>query len=71
MAATITRKSITVGAVHYGRKDLDEHRANKQKLAISDDVSPELARDTIESVKVRGVFRASSTVKDALADRSH
>lgn len=79
MTATITRKSITVGAVHYGRKDLDEHRANKQKLAISvvgvlaisDDVSPELARDTIESVKVRGVFRASSTVKDALADRSH
>ena len=79
MTATITRKSITVGAVHYSRKELDEHRANHQKLAISvvgvlaisDDVTPELARDTIESVKVRGVFRASGTVKDALSDRSH
>jgi Arc/MetJ-type ribon-helix-helix transcriptional regulator len=79
MTATITRKSITVGALHYGRKELDEYRTNRQKLSISvigilsisDDVTPDLARDTIESVKVRGVFRANNTVKDALADRSH
>lgn len=79
MAATITRKSITVGAVHYGRRDLDEYRTNRQKLAISvvgvlaigDDVTPELAREAIESVRVRGVFRASGAVKQALADRSH
>jgi Arc/MetJ-type ribon-helix-helix transcriptional regulator len=79
MTATITRKSITVGALHYGRKELDEYRTNRQRLSISvigilsisDDVTPDLARDTIESVKVRGVFRANNTVKDALADRSH
>lgn len=79
MTATITRKSITVGAMHFGSKDLDERRANRQKLAISvvgmlvisNDVTPELAREVIESVKVRGVFRASNAVKDALADRAH
>jgi Arc/MetJ-type ribon-helix-helix transcriptional regulator len=79
MTATITRKSITVGVTHYGRKELEEYRDNRRKLAISvigmltisDDVSPDLAREAIESVKVHGVFRASSAVKDALADRSH
>jgi hypothetical protein len=38
-------------------------------LVISDDVSPELASETIESVKVLGVLRASKTVHQALADR--
>jgi Arc/MetJ-type ribon-helix-helix transcriptional regulator len=79
MTATITRKSITVGAVHYSRRDLDAYLADRRKLAISvigvlaigEDVTPELAREAIESVKVRGVFRASGAVKEALADRSH
>ena len=36
---------------------------------IADDVSPELARQTIASVEVLGAFRASSAVKAALATR--
>ena len=36
---------------------------------IADDVSPELARATIESVEVLGAFHASAAVRRALADR--
>lgn len=38
-------------------------------LIIGSDVTPDLARNTIESVFVRGIFRASDEVKAALADR--
>jgi hypothetical protein len=38
-------------------------------LSIDHDVPPELARATIESIKIVGVFRASPAVKEALADR--
>jgi hypothetical protein len=34
-------------------------------------VTPALAAQTIESLTVRGVFKASPEVKDALADRMH
>jgi uncharacterized protein YunC (DUF1805 family) len=78
MSESTTRKATTVGALHYSRKELDALRANNEKLAISvvgiltfdDDISAELARDTIESVKVRGVLRAGSAIKEALADRT-
>jgi hypothetical protein len=39
--------------------------------SIADDVSPELARATIESVVVLGALHASAAVKAALADRIH
>ncbi|MCK5585760.1 CopG family transcriptional regulator, partial [Candidatus Bipolaricaulota bacterium] len=38
-------------------------------LTLARDSDPELARQTIESIRVRGVFRASSEVKEALVDR--
>jgi Ribbon-Helix-Helix transcriptional regulator family len=38
-------------------------------LILTEDVSPELALATIESIKVSGVFRASKAVKDALSSR--
>ena len=79
MNRSITRKAMSVGAFHFSRKDLEEQIATGQKVAISavgmlsigSDVTPELARDTIDSVTVRGVFRASKEVKAALADRTH
>jgi len=40
-------------------------------LILADDVSPELALETIESVTVRGVFKAPEDVKKALEDRFH
>jgi len=38
---------------------------------LSDDVTPQLALDTIQSVTVRGVFKAPDDVKKALTERLH
>jgi len=38
-------------------------------LWIAEEVTPELARATIRSLRVYGVLRASDAVKAALADR--
>ena len=38
-------------------------------LQFSDDVSPELAAETIERIRIRGVFRAPEVVKQVLSDR--
>jgi hypothetical protein len=37
--------------------------------SIADDVTPDLARETIASVQVLGAFQASPSVKAALRDR--
>ncbi|RPJ45685.1 MAG: CopG family transcriptional regulator [Chloroflexi bacterium] len=74
---SITRRTMALGATGYNRAELEKVRANGEKLEVrvvglfmlQDDVTPELARDTIESVKVLGVFRAPEAVKAALADR--
>src|SRR5918912_40263 len=74
---TVARKTLVLGLQSYTRLDLEAVRAAGQKLQIqvlglariADDVSPELARDTIESIVVLGVLQASAAVKAALADR--
>lgn len=74
---TVTRKTMAVGVVTYGRKSLEARRAAGEKvsawvvgsLVIADDVPVELALDTIESIKVHGVIKASDKVKNALAER--
>ena len=38
-------------------------------LVLKDDITPELATEVIESVSVRGVFKASDSVKKALGSR--
>jgi Arc/MetJ-type ribon-helix-helix transcriptional regulator len=78
MTSTITRKSMTVGAHHFNRAELEDHRAAGRTVAVSvvgllsidTDVPPDLAREVFASVKVRGVFRADKAVKDALSDRT-
>lgn len=77
MTATITRKSMTVGAHHFNRAALKEYRAAGRNVAVSvvgvlsigSDVPPDLAREVFASVKVRGAFRADKAIKDALSDR--
>lgn len=72
------RREASVGALVLNRKDLEAVRAKGQKLklsvigllALGREVTPELAAASIESVYVRGVFRASDEVKAALADRT-
>src|SRR5258708_2876004 len=75
---TTLRQAAVVGAMTYTRRLLEQHRAGKKRLSlrvvgilsIADDVTAELAREVIDSVMVRGIFRASKAVKDALADRT-
>jgi len=74
---TAARQTLVLGIQHFTRRDLEEVRASGERLqikvlglaSIADDVSPELARETIDSVVVLGAFRASAAVKRALADR--
>jgi Arc/MetJ-type ribon-helix-helix transcriptional regulator len=76
---TVARKTFILGLQHYSRSDLEAVQAAGQTLqiqvlglaSIADDVSPELARATIDSLVVLGALRASPAVKAALADRIH
>ena len=74
---SVAHKSLDLGLRHYSREDLEAMRAAGRTLqihvlglaSIADDVTPDLARATIESVVVLGALRASPAVKAALADR--
>ncbi len=74
---TVAGKTLVLGLQHYGRRDLEAVRAAGETLqirvlglvTIADDVSPELALATIDSLVVFGAFRASPAVKAALAGR--
>ena len=66
-----------LGLQHYTRHELEAVRAAGETLevkvlglvSIADDVSPELALETIASLEVLGAFRASPAIKAALASR--
>jgi Arc/MetJ-type ribon-helix-helix transcriptional regulator len=74
---TVTRRSLVLGLQHFTRRELEAVQAANERLniqvlglaSIATDVSPELAKATIESVVVLGAFHASPAVKAALADR--
>ncbi|MGV8892339.1 MAG: CopG family transcriptional regulator [Burkholderiaceae bacterium] len=74
---TVARKSLVLGLQHYSRADLEAVQAAGQRLqiqvlglaSIGNDVSPELALATIDSVVVLGALHASPAVKTALAGR--
>ncbi len=78
MRQSVARKSLDLGLRHYSRGDLeavlrrgDTLHINVLGLAsIALDVTPELARAAIASVKVLGALHAGSAVKAALADRT-
>jgi Arc/MetJ-type ribon-helix-helix transcriptional regulator len=72
-----SRLTLEMGLRTYVRKDLEAVQAAGEKLRIrvlglaiiADDVTPDLARATIESITVLGALHASAEVKTALADR--
>jgi Arc/MetJ-type ribon-helix-helix transcriptional regulator len=76
---TVARKTLVLGLQHFSRQDLEKVQAAGQRLQIqvlglariADDVSPELACATIDSVVVLGALQTSAAVKAALADRIH
>ena len=73
----VARKTLVLGMQHYTRFDLEAVRTAGERLQISvlglvsiaEDVSPELALATIDSIEVLGAFRASAALKAALAGR--
>lgn len=75
---SVARRSLDLGLRHYSRSDLEAARRQGDTLqinvlglaSIAHDVSPELARAVIASVKVLGALHASAAVKAALADRT-
>jgi Arc/MetJ-type ribon-helix-helix transcriptional regulator len=74
---TVARRKLVLGSEHLTRADLEALRDAGQTIelrvlglaSIADDVTPELALETIDSIDVLGAFRASPDVKAALAGR--
>jgi Arc/MetJ-type ribon-helix-helix transcriptional regulator len=74
---SVARKKLDLGLCHYSRQDLEALKAAGETLHIqvlglatlAEDVSPELARQTIASIHVLGALHASPAVKAALSDR--
>ena len=72
-----SRLTLELGLRSYTRRDLEAAQAAGARLnirvlglaTIADDVTPELARATIESITVLGALHAPAEVKIALADR--
>ena len=74
---TVARRRSVLGVMVYGRKALKSCRKKGDMLDIrvvgavylQDDVTPDLALETIRSLKVYGVLRANPALKEALGDR--
>jgi Arc/MetJ-type ribon-helix-helix transcriptional regulator len=72
-----SRLTLELGLRTFARQDLEAVQAAGEKLRIrvlglaiiADDVTPDLARATIESLTVLGALHAPPAVKTALADR--
>jgi Arc/MetJ-type ribon-helix-helix transcriptional regulator len=74
---SVHRNRLELGLSQFSRAQLESVRAAGDMLhiqvlglvRIAPDVTPELARATIGSVRVLGALQASAAVKAALADR--
>jgi Arc/MetJ-type ribon-helix-helix transcriptional regulator len=72
----VTRE-YTLGILRLTKLGLEQRRAAGERarlrvvgmVTIASDVDPDLARETIDSIAVHGVLRASPRIKAALADR--
>ncbi len=74
---SVNRHQLDLGLRRYSRDDLEAALARGETLhiqvlglaVIANDVSPELAAETIGSIHVLGALQASPAVKAALSDR--
>ena len=72
-----SRLTLELGLRTFTRQDLESAQAAGERLRIrvlglaiiADDVTPDLASATIESITVLGALHARADVKTALADR--
>ncbi len=68
---------MVIGTQIYTNRDLMEKKEVNEMvnirvvgmLILADDITPQLALDTIQSITVHGVFKAPEDVKEALKDR--
>ena len=75
--SSVARKTLALGIHHYTRQDLEAIQAAGHRLeinvlglaSIAEDVPPELALATIQSISVLGALRASPQVRAALRGR--
>jgi Arc/MetJ-type ribon-helix-helix transcriptional regulator len=71
---SVIRSSYVVGAFYYNKEDLEKYKEKKEKVKINvvgictlaNDITPTLAIEVIESIKIYGIFQASNDLKDAL-----
>lgn len=78
MRRTVERREIELGVRRYTRADLEAVKAAGERLriqvlglaVIAEDVSPELAVETIASLQILGALQAPAAVKAALRDRT-
>ena len=71
------KNDFVLGLVNYSRKDLEKVVAQNKKLNIKviggltfdQDITPELANESIEKIRMAGVFKAPMEVKKILSNR--
>ena len=69
--------SFTLGSEVIDRSTLERLKQKGKRISLrvigmlrlADDVDSQLARETIEAIRVHGSFRASPALREALADR--
>jgi Arc/MetJ-type ribon-helix-helix transcriptional regulator len=74
---SVSRHSYAIGVLIFNKADLEKLKTSGEKLELkligllhlANDITPELAREVIESIKLRGIYQASDAVRAALADR--
>lgn len=77
VADVISKYAMVVGVHTIDGRALEALRAKRKQLALNvvgvlilaKDVTPELARATIKSIRIRGSFRATPELREALKDR--
>jgi len=74
---SVNRNSYLIGVLIFNRADFEKLKQKNEKLKLAivgllnlqNDISPELAAEVVENVRLRGILIASDAVKAALADR--
>ena len=74
----IARLSFGVGVLYWDRKAFEDHKKRKERakiriigvLRFAHDVSPDLADEVIESIRVLGHFSAPAAVKKRLEPKT-
>lgn len=77
VSQSIVRHTLELGLRDYSRADLEAVKAAGERLQIkvvglariAQDVTPQLALDTIASITILGALQASAELKTALAGR--